>query len=163
MVSVDSGGVLHEKISGNTAGGIGSTAWRTYGTWSADFQVSSGAGKYVLLLAGKEGTPYNELDIAEGKKGDSGRTKLMVTRHWGVGKTKMSQYFVSADFTKWHHIEVKWTAQAMTVSRDGRVVANYTTHVSKTPMHMTIQTAGANVGGAGADAELQVKNLTVGA
>jgi hypothetical protein len=30
-------------------------------------------------------------------------------------------------------------------------------------MHMTIQTAGANVGGAGADAELQVKNLTIGA
>jgi hypothetical protein len=164
MVSVDSGGVLHEKISGNTAGGIGSTTgWRTYGTWSADFQISPGAGKYVLLLAGKEGTPYNELDIAEGKKGDSGRTKLMITRHWGVGKANMSQHFVSADFTKWHHIQVTWTKTAMIVSLDSSTVASYTTHVSTTPMHLTIQTAGANIGGAGANAELQVKNLTVGA
>jgi hypothetical protein len=163
MVSVDSNNVLHEQISGNTAGGIGSiTGWQTYGTWSADFKISQGAGKYVLLLAGKEGTPSNELDLAEGKKGDSERTTLMVTRHWGVGKTKMSQHFVkNADFTQWHHIDVNWTPSAMTVSLDSAVVANYTTHVSQTPMHMTIQTAGANVGGAGADAELQVKNLTV--
>jgi hypothetical protein len=165
MVSVDSNNVLHEKISGNTAGGIGSTTgWRTYGTWSADFQISQGAGKYVLLLAGHEGTPKNELDIAEGKKGDSARTTLMITRHWGVGKTNMSQHFVkNTDFTKWHNISVQWTKSAMIVSLDGDPVATYTTHVSTTPMHMTIQTAGANIGGAGADSELQVKNLTIGA
>ena len=165
MVSVDSSGVLHEKISGNSAGGIGSTTgWQTYGTWSVDFKISPGAGKYVLLLAGKEGTPYNELDVAEGKKGDSARTTLMITRHWGVGKANMSQHFVkNADFTTWHHLDVTWTKAAMTVSLDGNVVANYTTHVSTTPMHMTIQTAGANIGGAGADAELQVKNLVIGA
>ena len=140
------------------------TGWRTYGTWSADFKISPGAGKYVLLLAGHEGTPYNELDIAEGKKNDSARTTLMITRHWGVGKPNMSQHFVkNTDFTTWRHIDVNWTKTAMTVSLDGTVVAQYTTHVSATPMHMTIQTAGANIGGPGADAELQVRNLVIGA
>src|SRR5689334_11929973 len=89
MVSVDSLGTLHERIHGNSAGGIGATSWRTYGTWSADFRITPGAGKFVILLSGHEGTPFNELDIAESSVGDSGRTQITATRHWGVGKANL--------------------------------------------------------------------------
>src|SRR5947199_10523713 len=75
MVSV-SNGTLTEKINANKAGGIGSTHYQLYGTYNADFRISAGAGKGVLLLAGHEGTPYNELDFAETSKGDSGRTRI---------------------------------------------------------------------------------------
>jgi Glycosyl hydrolases family 16 len=163
MVSVDSAGTLHERIHGNTAGGVGSTAYQTYGTWSADFRITPGAGKFVILLAGHEGTPFNELDIAESSVGDSGRTQITATRHWGVGKANLSQHRIAGDFTQWHTVSVSWTAAHMTVYMDGVRFARYITHISHTPMHLTIQTAGANVGGPGADAELQVKNLHVAA
>jgi hypothetical protein len=160
QVSVTNG-TVNIAIDGNKAGGIGSTHWQTYGTYSADFRITAGAGKGVLLLKGHEGTPYNELDFAETSKGDSGRTHITATRHWGVGKANMSQHRVSGDFTQWHTVKVVWTSAAMTVYMDGTQFAQYTTHVSHTPMDLAFQTAGANVAGAGAPASLQVKNLTI--
>jgi hypothetical protein len=88
QVSVTNG-TVNIAIDGNKAGGIGSTHWQTYGTYSADFRITAGAGKGVLLLKGHEGTPFNELDFAETSKGDSGRTHITATRHWGVGKANM--------------------------------------------------------------------------
>ena len=52
-----------------------------------DFRISAGAGKFVLLLAGREGTPFNELDFAEGKVGDSKRREIIAMNHWGVGRS----------------------------------------------------------------------------
>jgi beta-glucanase (GH16 family) len=160
MVSV-SAGTLTEKISGNTAGGVGSTHWQTYGTYSADFKISAGVGKGVLLLKGHEGTPFNELDFAETSKGDSGRTAITATRHWGIGKANMMQHRISGNFTQWHTVKVVWTSAAMTVYMNGVQFARYTTHISRTPMDLAVQTAGANVAGAGAPASLQVRNLVI--
>jgi hypothetical protein len=160
MVS-KAGGVLTERIQGDTAGGIGSTHFQLYGRYDADFRISAGAGKFVLLLAGHEGTPFNELDFAEGKVGDSGRTGIIATRHWGVGRSHLRQARASGDFTRWHHITVVWRRTRMNVKLDGVRFARFRRHVSHTPMALKIQTAGANVGGAGDDAQLEVKHLTV--
>jgi hypothetical protein len=160
MVS-KSGGVLTERIQGDVAGGIGSTRYRTYGRYDVDFRISAGAGKFVLLLAGREGTPQNELDFAEGKVGDSARTEIIATRHWGVGRSHLKQHRVSGDFTRWHHVTVVWKRRKMNVKLDGVRFAHFTHHISHTPMALKIQTAGANVGGSGADAQLEVENLTL--
>jgi Glycosyl hydrolases family 16 len=160
MVSI-SRHVLTERIQGDVAGGIGSTHYQLRGRWDMDFRISAGAGKFVLLLAGHEGTPQNELDFAESQVGDSARREIIATRHWGVGRSHLKQHRVGANFTRWHHITVVWKRHKMNVRLDGVRFAHFTRHISKTPMALKIQTAGANVGGAGADARLQVEHLKV--
>jgi len=160
MVS-KSGGVLTERIQGDTAGGIGSTHYQLRGRYDMDFRISAGAGKFVILLAGHQGTPFNELDLAESPVGDSARTEIIATRHWGVGRSHLKQARVSADFTRWHHLTAVWKKRKMNVKLDGIRFAHFTRHTSRTPMALKIQTAGANVGGPGADAQLEVKHLTV--
>ena len=152
---------LTERIQGDVAGGAGSTHYQLRGRWDMNFRISAGAGKFVLLLAGREGTPFNELDFAEGKVGDSNRREIIATRHWGVGRSHLKQYRVRANFTRWHHITVVWKRHKMNVRLDGVRFAHFTRHISKTPMALKIQTAGANVGGAGADARLQVEHLKI--
>jgi formate-dependent nitrite reductase cytochrome c552 subunit len=56
---------------------------------------------------------------------------------------------------------VVWRRHKMNVRLDGVRFAHFTRHISKTPMALKIQTAGANVGGAGADARLQVEHLKI--
>ena len=160
MVS-KSQGRLTERIQGDVAGGVGSTHYQLRGRYDMDFRISAGAGKFVLLLAGREGTPFNELDFAEGKVGDSKRREIIATRHWGVGRSHLKQHRVRANFTRWHHITVVWKRHKMNVRLDGVRFAHFTRHISKTPMALKIQTAGANVGGAGADARLQVEHLKI--
>jgi hypothetical protein len=160
MVSI-SRHVLTERIQGDVAGGIGSTHYQLRGRWDMDFRISAGAGKFVLLLAGREGTPHNELDFAESKVGDSQRREIIATRHWGVGRSHLKQHRVRANFTRWHHVTVVWKRRKMNVKLDGVRFAHFIRHISKTPMALKIQTAGANVGGGGADATLQVKHLKV--
>jgi hypothetical protein len=160
MVS-KSGGVLTERIQGDVAAGIGSTRYRTYGRYDVDFRISAGAGKFVILMAGHEGTPFNELDLAESTVGDSGRTRITATRHWGVGRSHLRQARVSGDFTRWHHLTAVWKRHKMNVKLDGVRFAHFTHHISHTPMALKIQTAGANVGGSGADAQLEVEHLTL--
>jgi hypothetical protein len=159
MVHVDSTGTLNIGVNGNTSGGVGSTTYKTYGHYAATFKMTPGAGKFVAILKGHEGCPFNELDIAEGKKGDSGRTQITATRHWGTGKTNMLQHRIALNYTTWHTVSVNWTASAMVVSMDGTPFATYTSHVSHTPMDWAIQTAGANVAGSGAPSTLSVRNL----
>src|SRR5213075_1254767 len=77
MVSI-SRHVLTERIQGDVAGGIGSTHYQ---------------------LRGREGTPNNELDFAEGKVGDPARREIIATRHWGVGRSHLKQHRVRANFT----------------------------------------------------------------
>jgi Glycosyl hydrolases family 16 len=160
MVSI-SRHVLTERIQGDVAGGIGSTHYQLRGRWDMDFRISAGAGKFVLLLAGHEGTPRNELDFAEGKVGDSNRREIIATRHWGRGRSHLKQHRARANFTRWHHITVVWKRHKMNVRLDGVRFAHFIRHISKTPMALKIQTAGANVGGAGADARLQVEHLKI--
>jgi hypothetical protein len=160
MVSI-SRHVLTERIQGDVAGGVGSTHYQLRGRWDVDFRISAGAGKFVLLLAGREGTPFNELDFAEGKVGDSTRREIIATRHWGVGRSHLRQHRVRANFTRWHHVTVVWKKRKMNVRLDGVRFAHFIRHISKTPMALKIQTAGANVGGGGADAQLEVKHLKV--
>jgi len=152
---------LTVRIQGDLAGGVGSTHYQRRGRYDMDFRISAGAGKFVLLLGGREGTPFNELDFAEGKVGDSERREIIATRHWGVGRSHLKQHRVRANFTRWHHITVVWKRHKMNVRLDGVRFAHFTRHISKTPMALKIQTAGANVGGAGADARLQVQHLKI--
>ena len=99
--------------------------------------------------------------FAEGKVGDSKRREIIATRHWGVGRSHLKQHRVRANFTRWHHITVVWKRHKMNVRLDGVRFAHFTRHIAKTPMALKIQTAGANVGGAVADARLQVEHLKI--
>lgn len=160
MVSISSTGTLTEKISGNTAGGIGATQYHTGATVSADFRFSPGAGKMCMALFASKG---HELDFAESKKGDSGRTVMTATVHYGGAANHMIHFKVPGDFTQWHHVQIVWKAgSSVTFLMDGKAFGHATgSAVYGGPMHTVIQTAGANVAGAGAPAQLQVRNFSV--
>lgn len=160
MVSI-SGNTATIKISGNKAGGIGSRTYRTYGTYEADFKFSKGAGKMVMLLYGKQ--LHQEIDFAESPKNDPNRTYMTATLHYGAANHKI-HFKTPGNFSTWHHVKVSWHPGVLTFYMDGKVFGQVKgTHVPNFPMHQTIQTAGANVAGGGADAALTVTNMKVSA
>jgi hypothetical protein len=44
------------------------------------------------------------------------------------------------DFWKWHTMTLAWVPGQITVRLDGRLWANYTSHIPSTPMHLVMQT-----------------------
>jgi len=157
MVSVN-GGTLIEKINGNTAGGVGSKHWQTYGTYNATFRFSKGAGKMVILLYGHQ--LHQEIDFAESAKRDPNRTTMTATLHWGASNN-MQHFKTTGDFSQWHTVTLVWKPGSLTFLMDGKVFGHTTSHVPNFEMHETIQTAGANIAGPGAPAQLEVKNVTI--
>jgi hypothetical protein len=155
QVSVNHG-TLVERIDGNVAGGIGSKYWQTYGRYSATFRLTPGAGKAVLLLYGHR--LHQEVDFAESAKRDPNRSVMTATLHWGR-RNHMQHFRVRGDFTKWHTVSLVWKPGRLRFLMDGNVFGRASAHVPDFEMHQAIQTAGANVAGAGAPARLEVTNL----
>ena len=157
QVSVQ-GSTLIERINGNVAGGIGSKSYQTYGTYNATFRFSAGAGKMVMGIYGH--TLHQEIDFAETPKRDPQRSTMTATLHWSHAN-HMQHFKVSGDFTQWHTVQLQWKPGLLVFLMDGKEFGRTTTHVPNFPMHPAIQTAGANIAGWGAPAQLEVSNFTI--
>jgi hypothetical protein len=153
-----SGNTLVERINGNTAAGVGSKHWQTYGTYSVTFRFSKGAGKMCILLYGHK--LHQEIDFAESAKRDPNRRIMTATLHWGAAN-HMQHFRTAGDFSQWHTATVEWKPGSLTFLMDGTPFGHTTSHVPNFEMHQAIQTAGANVAGPGAPAQLEVSNLTI--
>lgn len=145
------------KIDGNKSGGIGSKVYHTYGTFSADFKFTPGAGKGVLGLYG--GILHQEIDFAELPKRNPTRNMITSTLHYSAANI-MQHYKLAGDYTQWHTATVIWKPGDLTFQIDGVTYGHTTIHVPDYPMHLAIQTAGENVAGPGAPSQLDVTNIT---
>jgi hypothetical protein len=112
---------------------------KTYGTWSARYRMTRGAGvKYAFLLWPQSGS-RPEIDFAEGDKHDPQRAEVNATYHPAAACNRCIQLRVAADMTRWHTLAVHWTASGFTFTIDGRQWGHVSAHDAK-PSHLAIQT-----------------------
>ena len=128
-------------VSGGTS--MARLVSQTYGRWVVRFRMNrgKGVGMDVALRPNGGGTVVDWIE----ESSDKGAARRIETATLHSGSTRVHAR-VSADFTKWHTMTLAWVPGQITVRLDGRLWANYKSHIPSTPMHLVMQT---NVGSNG--------------
>ncbi len=128
-------------VSGGTS--MARLVSQTYGRWVVRFRMNrgKGVGMDVALRPNGGGTVVDWIE----ESSDKGAARRIETATLHYGSTRVHAR-VSADFTKWHTMTLAWVPGQITVRLDGRLWANYKSHIPSTPMHLVMQT---NVGSNG--------------
>jgi hypothetical protein len=110
---------------------------QTYGRWVVRFRMprGTGVGMDVALRPAGSGTVVDWIE----ESSDHGTLRNIETATLHYGGTRVHAR-VRADFTKWHTMTLAWVPGQITVRLDGRLWANYTSHIPSSPMHLTMQT-----------------------
>jgi hypothetical protein len=110
---------------------------QTYGRWVVRFRMprGTGVGMDVALRPQGSGTVVDWIE----ESSDHGALRNIETATLHYGGTRVHAN-VGADFTKWHTMTLAWVPGQITVRLDGRLWANYTSHIPSSPMHLTMQT-----------------------
>jgi hypothetical protein len=134
------GGHLVIKLSGGVGGGVAMATDKHFGTWTVTYRMSTGGGKYAILLWPQNGN-RPEVDFAEDKPTDSQRKLMTATFHPKPGCTNCIHAQASGNFTAWHTVSVKWSATGYALSLDGRVWQHFPSAGYGGASHLSIQTA----------------------
>ena len=128
-------------VSGGTS--MARLVSQTYGRWVVRFRMNrgKGVGMDVALRPNGGGTVVDWIE----ESSDKGAARRIETATLHYGSTRVHAR-VSADFTKWHTMTLAWVPGQITVRLDGRLWANYKSHIPSSPMHLAMQT---NVGSNG--------------
>ena len=128
-------------VSGGTS--MARLVSQTYGRWVVRLRMNrgKGVGMDVALRPNGGGTVVDWIE----ESSDKGAARRIETATLHYGSTRVHAR-VSADFTKWHTMTLAWVPGQITVRLDGRLWANYKSHIPSTPMHLVMQT---NVGSNG--------------
>ena len=128
-------------VSGGTS--MARLVSQTYGRWVVRFRMNrgKGVGMDVALRPNGGGRVVDWIEVSS----DTGAARRIETATLHYGSTRVHAR-VSADFTKWHTMTLAWVPGQITVRLDGRLWANYKSHIPSTPMHLVMQT---NVGSNG--------------
>jgi hypothetical protein len=110
---------------------------QTYGRWVVRFRMKRGrgVGMDVALRPSGGGTVVDWIE----ESSDHGALRNIETATLHYGGTRVHAH-VRADFTKWHTMTLAWVPGQITVRLDGRLWANYRSHIPSSPMHLTMQT-----------------------
>jgi beta-glucanase (GH16 family) len=131
-------------VSGGVSSAPGLT--QTYGMYLIRFRVTKGAGighDILLWPAGPTWPP--EVDLSESAGGKE--QTATATLHWGTAaENYQRQVAVSANFTKWHTLSVRWLPGRIVYVLDGHVFAIMRKHVPHVPMALDIQTQAGTCG-----------------
>ena len=131
-------------VSGGVSSAPGLT--QTYGMYLIRFRVTKGAGighDILLWPAGPTWPP--EVDLSENAGGKE--QTATATLHWGTAaENYQRQVAVSANFTKWHTLSVRWLPGRIVYVLDGHVFAIMRKHVPHVPMALDIQTQAGTCG-----------------
>lgn len=105
-----------------------------YGTISFDAKVDEGQGTMAAILLWPAADDHwpPEVDILETPGHDG-----MQTLHWqgpGGGNWYDAIRTSSYDPSQWHHYDVTWLPDRLTIQVDGRTVAEWTDHIPNEPM-----------------------------
>jgi hypothetical protein len=110
---------------------------QTYGRWVVRFRMRRGAGvgMDVALRPQGGGTVVDWIE----ESSDHGALRNIETATLHYGSTRVHAH-VKADFTLWHKMTLSWVPGRITVKIDGRIWADYRSHIPSAPMHLTMQT-----------------------
>jgi hypothetical protein len=110
---------------------------QTYGRWVVRFRMRRGAGvgMDVALRPKGGGTVVDWIE----ESSDHGALRNIETATLHYGGTRIHAH-VDANFTLWHTMTLSWIPGRITVKINGKIWADYTSHVPSAPMHLTMQT-----------------------
>jgi hypothetical protein len=110
---------------------------QTYGRWVVRFRMrrGTGVGMDVALRPRGGGTVVDWIE----ESSDHGRLRNLETATLHYGGTRVHAHVV-ADFTKWHTMTLSWIPGRITVKINGKIWADYRSHIPSAPMHLTMQT-----------------------
>jgi hypothetical protein len=122
-------------VSGGTS--MARLVSQTYGRWVVRFRMNrgKGVGMDVALRPNGGGTVVDWIE----ESSDKGAARRVETATLHYGGTRVHAH-VTADFWKWHTMTLAWVPGQITVRLDGRLWANYRSHIPTTPMHLVMQT-----------------------
>lgn len=138
-------GSLVESVGGKVAGGVSDES-RTFlfGSFAATYAMTPGVGsKYVFLLCARTstGTCRPEIDWAEDPRGDSTRTRLTATLHYGA-QNMMIHRSTRCACAHPETAGVSWRPGRLVFTLDGHVWASIRSpHVPAVAMRVAIQTS----------------------
>jgi Glycosyl hydrolases family 16 len=110
---------------------------QTYGRWVVRFRMARGTGVGMDVALRPKGSGTVVDWIEESSDHGAARNLETATLHYGSSRVHAS---VHADFSKWHTMTLAWVPNQITVRLDGRLWANYRSHIPAAPMHLVMQT-----------------------
>ena len=110
---------------------------QTYGRWVVRFRMrrGTGVGMDVALRPKGGGTVVDWIE----ESSDHGALRNIETATLHYGGTRIHAH-VKANFTLWHTMTLSWIPGRITVKINGKIWADYRSHVPSAPMHLTMQT-----------------------
>lgn len=138
------------------SGGIGGWDWaggaRTYGRFDVRIRFDAGTGvSAAALLWPSDNVWPPEIDFYEIAETWGDRSRMMVTTHWpSASGRQLSQHVSTGDFTQWHTVSVRWSADAIVYLLDDQVVKVETdpARIPDTRMWVGLQTHTHRIDGA---------------
>jgi hypothetical protein len=108
---------------------------QTYGRWVVRFRMrrGTGVGMDVALRPSGSGTVVDWIE----ESSDHGALRNLETATLHYGNTRTH---VKANFTLWHTMTLSWVPGRITVKINGKIWADYRSHIPSSPMHLTMQT-----------------------
>jgi hypothetical protein len=110
---------------------------QTYGRWVVRFRMrrGTGVGMDVALRPSGGGTVVDWIE----ESSDHGALRNIETATLHYGGTRIHAH-VDANFTLWHTMTLSWIPGRITVKINGKIWADYRSHIPSAPMHLTMQT-----------------------